>query len=209
MINFQWTFSRFQSHSENWPRGMQTGLARQDKCLDGNRIMLNASPLLQAIDPLHNIYFLHSSFMPFWTVKRSTCKTQAQVIGFKLINSPGLSISVSLSAISQLSASNNKNNTPSLFVHNLRGWGIDLIITACSKMMQQSGTQAGFNEMDYSQEESDRHPEEQPRAHKNRISTVNHDVRESKQRGGGGDLMDWSSDAAGQERNASSSGRDL
>lgn len=51
--------------------------------------------------------------------------------------------------------------------------------------MQQSGTQAGFNEMDYSQDESDRHREEQPRAHKNRISTVNHDVRESK-RGWGG-----------------------
>lgn len=59
-------------------------------------------------------------------------------------------------------------------MHNLRGWGIDLIITACSKMMQQSVMQAGINEMDYSLEESDRSLVEQPQAHKNRISTVDH-----------------------------------
>lgn len=59
--------------------------------------------------------------------------------------------------------------------------------------MQQSGTQAGINEMDYSQSESDRSSEEQLQAHKNRISTVNHqtpcDVRDSKWgwRDGGGD----------------------
>lgn len=34
--------------------------------------------------------------------------------------------------------------------------------------------QAGINEMDYSQEENDRSSEEQPQAHKNRISTVDH-----------------------------------
>lgn len=59
-------------------------------------------------------------------------------------------------------------------MHNLRGWGIDLIITACSKMMQQSVMRAGINETDYSLQESDRSLEEQPRAHKNRISTVDH-----------------------------------
>lgn len=36
--------------------------------------------------------------------------------------------------------------------------------------MLQNGTQAGINETDYSQEESDRSSEEQPQAHKNRIS---------------------------------------
>ncbi len=150
---------------------MRPGLARLGKCQDRNRIMLNPSPLLQAIDPLHNIFCLHSSsFMPFRTVKSSTCKTQAQAIGLPLINSPGLSVSVSLPAITQLSSPNNKNNAPSLFVHNLRGWGIDLIITACSKTVLQNGTQARINETDYSQEESDRSSEEQPQAHKNRIS---------------------------------------
>lgn len=118
------------SHDENWPGEMRPGFVRQGKCQDRNRIMLNASPLLQAIDPLHNIDFLHSSsFMPFRTVKSWTCKTLAQVIG--LINGPGLSVSVSLSDVFQLSVANNKNNTPSLFVPNLRGWGIDLISIAC------------------------------------------------------------------------------
>lgn len=88
------------------------------KCQDRNRIVLNASSLLQAIDPLHNMYFLHSSSsMPFRTVKSSTCKTKAQVIGLKLINSPWLSVSVCLSAISQLSDANNKTTqTPCLCI---------------------------------------------------------------------------------------------
>lgn len=55
--------------------------------------------------------------------------------------------------LSQLLAASNKNNTPSLFVCNLGAWGIDLIITACSKTVLQSGMQTGINEMDYSQKE--------------------------------------------------------
>lgn len=178
--------------------------ARKGKCQAGNRIMLNASPALQAIDPLHNIYFRHSSssFLPFRTVKSSICKTQAQVIGLKLINSPRLSVCVS--AISELSAAaNNKNNTPSLFVHKLGGTGNRLDYHRMFKrsMLLQSGTQAGINEMDYSQGKSDMSSEEQPRAHRNRISTLDGqtpcDVREPKQNredrrvgraGGGGGL---------------------
>lgn len=111
-----WTCMYFsvdvKSHSKNWAREIQPGFTILDKCQDRNRIMLNPTPLLQATDPLHNIYFLHSSsFMPFTTVKSSTCKTQAQVIGLKLINS---SRPFCLSQPSPGShVANNKNNTPS------------------------------------------------------------------------------------------------
>lgn len=92
------------------------------KCQGRRRIILNPTLLLQATDPLHNIYFLHSSsFMLFRTVKSSTCKTLAQVIGLKLINSPGLF------CLSQPSPSshviNNKNNTASCLCITSGGLG--------------------------------------------------------------------------------------